>query len=422
MSGRRRKDSDLLRVSQRSNGLAFSHHHFLSSSITSPPQSHYTPFISKIDGTVTPRLREKRATALRPVMENRGDETVVIKYRSLIPPAKSFSNSLQRRRNSSSTASLKSFTSSVLRRRKYAVAPNLSTLPVEILDAVCQHLQQPELHALMLTNSNVSEVAASYLYIKPHFASTYRYAQFVWTVSHRAHYAQMVRELDLSYCWGQGQKDGELVPLAGWREFKYRNHDLYHANRDRLMMGPIGVNHQRHLSSSHPPASPLLKSFHRTRDIPVGGLCHVLAACKGLRKVNLSRVQVATDFRVQHESHPPTAFTGLIFVSDVPKSWTWRANELTTVFANEIIFWLMKLEYLETLIARNSLWLTTAGVSLIMTQCQSLKYVDFTASGMAMNVRWATEGSKSEVEKIVKEVIKNTKDRERFNGGPQMIE
>jgi hypothetical protein len=78
----------------------------------------------------------------------------------------------------------------------------------------------------------------------------------------------MVRELDLSYFGKIGlDKEGELEPMAGWREFKYSH---------QRMSKNGGV-------TTHPSPSPFLKSFHRTRDLPIGGLCHVLAACKRIR-------------------------------------------------------------------------------------------------------------------------------------------
>jgi hypothetical protein len=65
------------------------------------------------------------------------------------------------------------------RKRKSIMAPppTLSTMPVEILTSICQHLPQQELLNLMLCNSNFSEVAAEQLYFEPQFASTYRFAQ-----------------------------------------------------------------------------------------------------------------------------------------------------------------------------------------------------------------------------------------------------
>jgi hypothetical protein len=156
--------------------------------------------------------------------------------------------------------------------------PSLLNLPVEVQDAIIQYLPQSSLHALLLTNTTFVELAAMYLYMAPQFASTYRYAQFADTVSHKPLYASMVRNLDLSYVSKMRlDTQGEILPLAGWREFKYRHHEDHYI-RDLMTMGARNGG-----AFSHPAPSPYLKSFHRTRDIPIGGLCHVLAACKRIR-------------------------------------------------------------------------------------------------------------------------------------------
>ena len=122
------------------------------------------------------------------------------------------------------------------------------------------------------------------------------------------------------------------------------------------------------------------------------------------RRIDFSRLQIADDFIVQHENYIPTAFTDLIFVSDVPKAWTWQANELLPVCADEIIHWIRKLECLEVMKARNFLSLTTPRVSSLMTDCRSLKMVDFRDAGVEKNVPWAIKGSKEEVEKVLMEL------------------
>ncbi|TAQ91466.1 hypothetical protein B7494_g169 [Chlorociboria aeruginascens] len=325
---------------------------------------------------------------------------IVVKQpvRSLIPPTiplrtKTEPNTIRRRRNS--TASVKSMTSSILSRiRKNTPTPTLASMPSEILDCIFQHLDQADLHSIMLTNSNLIEVAASYMYISPHFFSTYRYAQFVFTVSHKQHYAEMVRVLDLSYFGKGADEHGELPALAGWREFKYRHHDIYYV-RDR--MSTMGKRE----NSTHPAPSPFLKNFHRTRDVPIGSICHVLAACRRIRKVNFSRLQVASDFSILSPAYPASSTTSLIFVSDVPKSWTWRSSELTPIYADEIISWLKGLAELEVMKAKNFLWLNTQRVAVLMSECRALRKVDFRESGMQRDVRWAVKGSKEEVARIV---------------------
>jgi hypothetical protein len=164
----------------------------------------------------------------------------------------------------------------------------------------------------MLANSNLSEVAATYLYMMPHFTTSYRFAQFAYTVSHRKHYADIVKVLDLS---NLGKEEEELRPQAGWREFKYRDSHLHKVNRDRHVTSidpcmdksvdkgiqslkrPLpsldsrrGAWLERSLGktailppTSHPPPSPFLSRFHYCRDVPAGAVCHALAACQNIR-------------------------------------------------------------------------------------------------------------------------------------------
>jgi len=153
--------------------------------------------------------------------------------------------------------------------------PNMVNIPPEVLHLIFQHLPQQSLHAIMITNSNFVELAVPYLYKEPIFASTYRYAQFAWIVRHNKHYADLVRILDLSKFVAE-DLDGIKEPesIAGWREFKYRNQGINGAHQ---------IVFTESNGSTHPAPSPFLKSFHQTRDIPVGGLCQVLVACKKLK-------------------------------------------------------------------------------------------------------------------------------------------
>lgn len=110
----------------------------------------------------------------------------------------------------------------------------------------------------------------------------------------------MVRSLDLSNIPNDAlDSTGQYLPSAGWREFKHRHSDMYYASQENITLSHKSTrllqkqktltSHQtlkgleKAPSSSHPPPSRLLESFHRKRDIPVGALCHVLAACRRLR-------------------------------------------------------------------------------------------------------------------------------------------
>ena len=181
----RRKRKELLAVADRSNGLAFSHHHFLTAS-TSSSTSSRSNVLSQVDGNAPARPRERIIPCLQPGDENIKNDIIVPRQevRSLIPPlspvrTRTEPDTTRRRRDSPSSASVKSFSSSMLKRRTsiMARAPTLVAMPSELLDAIFRHLPQYDLYAIMLSNSNFIEIAVIYLYSSPQFASTYRFAQ-----------------------------------------------------------------------------------------------------------------------------------------------------------------------------------------------------------------------------------------------------
>lgn len=195
------------------------------------------------------------------------------------------------RRPSSSAASVRSITSSHLsRKRKITPVPTLETIPFEIQDQIFSSLPQETLHALLLTSTALVEAAAIAMYTKPVFASTYRFAQFVTTITHSQRYAEMVRVVDLSKF---GKEDLKDLPLAGWREWKYRTEPLYSIQREIQSPGSkIQPGQGRQLDDqetqsnpTHAKPNPFLKQWSTCRDVPTGALIHVLKACKRIKLV-----------------------------------------------------------------------------------------------------------------------------------------
>lgn len=246
----------------------------------------------------------KKSSLLDAVDENGSEVAVRRGISSLIPPlirqghtsketykASTLNSTC---RLSSSAASIRSFTSSMLsRKRKITPIPTLENIPFEIQDQIFSSLSQETLHALLLTSSGLVEAAAIAMYSRPEFASTYRFAQFVTTVSHSQRYAEMVRVLDLSMFWQGNDKE---VALAGWREWKYRTEPLYSIQKDVSSPGSrIQPGQGRQLDGqeiksnpTHPKPNPFLKQWSMCRDIPIGALIHVLKACPRIKSV-LSR-------------------------------------------------------------------------------------------------------------------------------------
>lgn len=123
------------------------------------------------------------------------------------------------------------------------------------------------------------------------------------------------------------------------------------------------------------------------------------------RTINISSIQLAEDFLVVDHNYPPSAWTNTIYVSDVPKSWTWKSEELRPIYNIYIIDQLRKLKHLETVIANNSIFLSTLMIQeLVDHSHESLRYVDFAKSGMEREKPWAIKGSRDEVVKIIREM------------------
>ena len=182
-------------------------------------------------------------------------------------------------RLSSSSASIRSLTSSVLSRiRRYAAPPTLEALPSEILSEIFSYLDQKTLHNLVFCSKVMLGEATYNLYRSPRFKTTYRFAQFVTTVTQDRHKAWQVRVLHLS---NLGKSAGEDErPLAGWREWKFRSDPLHTIHRDDVVPLKSGKGV---VKTIHPPPSPFLQRYSYIRDIPIGAVIHLLAACPFLR-------------------------------------------------------------------------------------------------------------------------------------------
>lgn len=89
----------------------------------------------------------------------------------------------------------------------------------------------------------------------------------------------------------------------------------------------------------------------------------------------------------------------------MPKSWTWKSEELRPIYNIYIIDQLRKLRHLETVIANNSVFLSTLMIQELVDYSQkSLKYLDFQHSGMEREKPWAIKGRREEVVKIIRKM------------------
>ena len=150
-----------------------------------------------------------------------------------------------------------------------ATIATLENLPPEIKMQICSSLPQDSLHALVPISPAFSEAAIVYLYRSPTFRSTYRFAQFVTTISHSRNYADMVRKFDLPKYL---EDDCDTGRTARWIEWKFRAVDLYAAKHSP---------HKTPQLDTHPARNPFLGRGYGT--VPIGAIVHVLAACRNLR-------------------------------------------------------------------------------------------------------------------------------------------
>ncbi|KAG7754888.1 hypothetical protein KL947_004666 [Ogataea haglerorum] len=185
------------------------------------------------------------------------ESNIKMKYRSLLTP---LSNTRKRIMDAASdTLSVKSLRSSLsvasLRKSPNLSAQHLMDLPDEILTAIVSYLRddQKSLVHLLYVNKRLNMSVKPVLYENPYVSSTYRLAQLVHTINNSKELALMVKTIDLStinpgleleeYAFRlydifaeQGDNTMPIASsskdiLAGWRDWRYRNHPLYGLQR-----------------------------------------------------------------------------------------------------------------------------------------------------------------------------------------------
>ena len=120
------------------------------------------------------------------------------------------------------------------------------------------------------------------------------------------------------------------------------------------------------------------------------------------RIIDLNDLHIAADYVILPSAPPPrwkpllpslhkpptfhpTAFTGLLFISDVPKSNTWRGAEFRSLKYEEFVNALCELEELEVLSLRRAVWVKRLFAEEIVLRAGGevgLRKVNFTGCGM----------------------------------------
>lgn len=99
------------------------------------------------------------------------------------------------------------------------------------------------------------------------------------------------------------------------------------------------------------------------------------------RQVKLNFGALTSDDLIESPKYPPTAVSGLLFGSDLARSWTQGSADVESVQPNFLVQHLLNLPKLEKLQIQNAPWLTWQDVRGILWNCPRLRKVDFRQSG-----------------------------------------
>lgn len=279
---------------------------------------------------------------------------------------------------------------------------NVVDLPVEILEQVFTNLNQKDLVKILCLSRQLYHIIQQVIYRQPRFTSTYRFAQFVSTMSKKPETRSLVYELDLSKIEaGLMNQDGLI--LAGWRDWKLRSEPLYSTSRfTKALLSIRSSNKNGHINArnnipstlpplddEHPIQSPLLKQFSQSKDIPSGAIIHVLNVCCNLTVLDLSYLPLADDYFVLAKSR-------LVFVSDVVRSNTWKDSEVKQVNPSDVIDCLIQLNNLTILRLRKVTWITKGLLKRFLNKSFSVSHgkleeLDLRDAGMFRHAKWAVQ-------------------------------
>lgn len=190
-----------------------------------------------------------------------------------------------------------------------------------------------------------------------------------------------------------------------WLSF-YKKNKLYQASEEvleafRKQTNPL-VRPKVPYSTAHPLSSPFLRQYSTSKDVPVGHLIHVVAACKNLTDIDISFLPLAEDYAVAGStSYLPTAASGLLFVSDVPKLYTWKPDEIVPVSPSDLVVAMLQLRDLHVLKLRKLMWVKRDSVSRLVNENNSLMHLDLSDSGLVRGARWAISGTVDDFRAVV---------------------
>lgn len=128
------------------------------------------------------------------------------------------------------------------------------------------------------------------------------------------------------------------------------------------------------------------------------------------RQLKLNYRALTSDDLIESPNHPSCAISGMVFGSDLARSWTQNSADVESVQPDFLIRHLPSLLKLEKIQIQNAPWLTGDAVQDILRNCPRLRIVDFRHSGKMTRdqslvvwektakweIAWAMKGSRKE--------------------------
>ena len=144
-----------------------------------------------------------------------------------------------------------------------------------------------------------------------------------------------------------------------------------------------------------------------------------------VRSINLNDLHITADYVILPSAPPPrwkpllpinkpptyhpTAFTNLLFISDVPRSHTWRGAEFRTLRDNEFVNAICSLDELEVLNLRRAVWMKRSFAEEIVKWAGGdigLRKVNFTGCGMNPGVTsWTRKWNTARTEYTIRSLV-----------------
>ncbi|QPG73589.1 hypothetical protein FOA43_000901 [Brettanomyces nanus] len=235
------------------------------------------------------------------------------------------------------------------------------------------------------------------------------------------------------------RSDTKPINHHHYRKRRHWNKAKQSGIRQRLFQSRKDIS--RPFSTLHPQQNEFFKQYCFARDIPIGYILHIMEECENLTEINLSGISWSVDFKLDdyeyfdwevsrgkvrclrgtvpsnHEYRSMLLVVDQaevkrkeqqlakykmnkpIYWSDTVREIDFRDPELHSLTINSIWPYIMKLEHLQILRLRSSVWIDKHTVRDILVQSKSrkiLKIIDCTNSGLARNSDWATSRTAKE--------------------------